>query len=187
MEDPRFEQIVSERLVIRRFQPADAEAFAAYSSDPDVARYQSWDPPCSTVEAREFIDGLRSAIPGTADEWFQFAVALLPGEQLIGDFGLGVTSDGRQAELGFTFARRFHGYGYASESLRGLMRYAFDTLALHRIVAITDERNHSAQRLLERTNFRREGHFIQASWFKGEWSSEYFYACLASEWQPAPI
>jgi len=37
----------TDRLVIRRFRPEDAPAFAAYRSDPDVARYQSWTPPLS--------------------------------------------------------------------------------------------------------------------------------------------
>src|SRR5215217_805361 len=33
----------TERLVLRRFSSADAEAFAAYRSDPEVARFQSWE------------------------------------------------------------------------------------------------------------------------------------------------
>jgi RimJ/RimL family protein N-acetyltransferase len=165
VEDRDFEKIVCERLVIRRFKPSDAEAFAAYRSDPEVARYQSWEPPCSLTEARAMIHGLQSVVPGMAGEWYQFAVALASDDRLIGDFGLGMTSDGRQAELGFTFARA-----------------AFSTLGLHRIFAITNVRNHRSQRLLERTGFRREGHAVQASWFKGEWTSEYLYAMLASEW-----
>jgi RimJ/RimL family protein N-acetyltransferase len=182
VEDRDFEKIVCERLVIRRFKPSDAEAFAAYRSDPEVARYQSWEPPCSLTEARAMIHGLQSVVPGMAGEWYQFAVALASDDRLIGDFGLGMTSDGRQAELGFTFARAAQGQGYASEALVGLLDYAFSTLGLHRIFAITNVRNHRSQRLLERTGFRREGHAVQASWFKGEWTSEYLYAMLASEW-----
>jgi RimJ/RimL family protein N-acetyltransferase len=35
----------SERLMLRPFQEADIEPFAAYRSDPEIARYQSWEPP----------------------------------------------------------------------------------------------------------------------------------------------
>ena len=41
--DPDFTELRTDRLVIRRFRPEDIDAFAAYRSDPDVARYQSWE------------------------------------------------------------------------------------------------------------------------------------------------
>jgi RimJ/RimL family protein N-acetyltransferase len=44
--------ITTERLALRRFRAADAEALAAYRSDPDVARYQSWTPPVTIERAR---------------------------------------------------------------------------------------------------------------------------------------
>ena len=36
-------------------------------------------------------------------------------------------------------------------------------------------------RLLERVGMRREGHFIENVWFKGEWGDEYQYAMLERE------
>ena len=40
--DTGFTRLATERLVPRRFRPADLAAFAAYRSDPDIARYQGW-------------------------------------------------------------------------------------------------------------------------------------------------
>jgi aminoglycoside 6'-N-acetyltransferase len=45
----------SARLIVRRFRPGDAAALAAYRSDPDVARYQSWTPPLSADAAAELV------------------------------------------------------------------------------------------------------------------------------------
>jgi RimJ/RimL family protein N-acetyltransferase len=183
MQDPGFTALRSERLVIRRFATADAEAFNAYRSDPEVARYQGWDS-CSLDEAQQFIRSLEGLAPGSAGRWFQFAVALIESQQLVGDCALRCThADPRQAELGFTFARAHHGQGFAIEAVRCVLRYAFTTLDVHRIFAITDVRNLPAQRLLERLEFRREGHFIENTWFKGSWSSELLYAQLRAEWQ----
>ena len=39
------------RLVLRPFAPGDEPAFAAYRSDPHVARYQSWDAPYPLADA----------------------------------------------------------------------------------------------------------------------------------------
>ncbi|MDI6696973.1 MAG: GNAT family protein [Anaerolineales bacterium] len=42
--------------------------------------------------------------------------------------------------------------------------------------------NVPAQRTLEKLNFRREAHFVENLWFRGRWSSEYWYALLEQEW-----
>ncbi len=182
MEDSSFGTLSSERLIIRRFRPVDASAFAAYRSDPEVARYQAWDCPFSLAQAERFIESVRNQAPGAPGSWFQFAVAIPPSGPLIGDCALRATrSDPRQAELGFTFATTYQGQGYASEAVATVLQYAFGTLALHRVFAITDVRNGAAHRLLERLRFRREGHFLHNSWIKGEWSSEFLYAQLQEE------
>lgn len=185
MEDPSFDKLLSERLVVRRFVPADALSLATYRSDAEVARYQAWTCPYSVHQAEAFIGSLRGRAPGTPGRWFQFAVGL-PSGTLVGDVALRTTrSDPRQAELGFTFARAHQGHGYATEAVRGVVVYAFERLALHRIFSLTDVRNLPAQRLLERLAFRRESEFRESTWFKREWASEFVYAQLASERQPA--
>ncbi len=50
----------SARLIVRRFRPGDAPALAAYRSDPDVARYQSWTPPVSADAAAELVSILEA-------------------------------------------------------------------------------------------------------------------------------
>jgi RimJ/RimL family protein N-acetyltransferase len=85
------------------------------------------------------------------------------------------------------FARRHQGKGYASEAVRLLLHYAFDTLGKHRMVAITDAKNAPSIALLERLGMRREGHFIQNVWFKGAWGDECLYAMLRDEWLRAAV
>jgi len=52
--DPGFTQLRTARLVIRRFHSQDLAVFAAYRSDPDVAKYQSWET-YTVQEAEEFL------------------------------------------------------------------------------------------------------------------------------------
>ena len=184
IRDAGFQQIAAPRLTIRRFQGGDAKALAAYRSDPEVARYQGWDS-CTRAEAAEFIHSLEAIDPGTPGAWFQFAFELRETAGLVGDCALRVTdSDPRQAELGFTLERPFQGRGFASEGVRAVLDYAFATFDLHRVFAITDERNSPAQRLLEGLRFRREAHFVEGTWFKGAFASELLYAMLRREWSP---
>ena len=185
MEDLSFSELVSERLIIRRFELADAAPLAAYRSDAEVARYQAWECPYSLSEAEKFVASLRDLVPGTPGTWFQFAVRLVPSGTLIGDVALRtVRSDPRQAELGFTFAGSYQGQGYATEAVRRVVAYAFDRLAMHRVFSLTDTRNLRAKHLLERLGFRREGELRESTWFKGAWASEFIYAQLESERRP---
>jgi aminoglycoside 6'-N-acetyltransferase len=173
----------TERLILRSFEDADAQPFAEYRSDPDVARYQGWDIPYSTARAMQFIDELKQTQPGTPGEWFQIALQLRTSAQLIGDCAFCVLGDvPGQAEIGFTLARRYQGHGYATEAVTRLLDYLFDDLKLHRVRAVCEVENLASARLLERLGLRREGHLIDNVWFKGRWSSEYWYAILRSEW-----
>ena len=84
--------------------------------------------------------------------------------------------------MGFTLAPAHQGRGYATEALRGLLGYAFGTLGLHRVVAVTDALNAPAAALLERVGMRREAHFHENVFFKGAWGSEFVFAMLDHEW-----
>ena len=182
MGDAGFTRIESERLILRRFRDSDLAPFVAYRNDPEVARYQSWDS-IDEREARAFVREMGSAQPGVPGEWFQFAIESKETGGLIGDCALQV--DGQEpyrAEIGFTLAREHQGRGFASEAVSRLLDYAFGVLGLHRVVAIADCRNESSWTLLERIGMRREGHFLDSVWFKGEWSDEYLYAVLKDEW-----
>ena len=41
--DTGFEQLVTDRLALRRSRPEDAEAISSYRSDPEVHRFQGWE------------------------------------------------------------------------------------------------------------------------------------------------
>ena len=177
-----FKQITTKRLLLRRFQDSDLEPFRAYRFDPEIARYQGWDS-CSRQEVIDFIQEQQSVQPGTPGQWFQLAIELRETGELVGDCGLHThKDDARQADIGYTLARPFHGRGYATETVSRLLDYAFEDLAMHRIVGVVDCENSASVALLERLGLRREGHFIQNIWFKGKWGDEYLYAVLKDEW-----
>lgn len=178
-----FTPLETERLRLRHFIDADLEPFMAYRNDPDVARYQSWEA-ITEREAREFLDEQKLIQPGVPGQWFQIAAELKETGMLVGDCALKIEEDdARQAEIGYTFARDYQGRGLASEAVACVLDYALLTLGLHRVIAITDCRNIASVALLERLGLRREGHFIQNIWFKGQWGDEYLYAILREEWQ----
>ncbi|MFI9813577.1 GNAT family N-acetyltransferase [Saccharothrix variisporea] len=172
--------LATERLVLRRFRPEDAPAFSAYRSDPGVARYQSWEPPFPLALAEEFVRevaGLDPAEPG----WFQYAVEA--DGVLVGDVGVNLHENRRQAEIGYTVATPHQRKGYASEAVRRVLDHLFAERGLHKVSAECDARNEASAKLLARLGFRREGHLVEHTWIKGEWTDDLIFGLLAREWR----
>jgi aminoglycoside 6'-N-acetyltransferase len=181
--DAGFTALTSARLVLRRFRRDDLDAFAAYRSDPGIARYQSWETPYRSSQARRFLAELEATHPDTPGEWFQFAAALRATDRLVGDCAALVRADDpRQAEVGFTLAAEHQGRGYATEAVRRLLEYLLVERAKHRVSATCDDRNLRSAAVLERAGMRREGHLLESTWSKGEWTSDLLYAVLQREW-----
>jgi RimJ/RimL family protein N-acetyltransferase len=172
------------RMILRPLEDRDAAPFSAYRSDPEIARYQGWGAPYSLEQAEEFIEQQKMVTPGEIGEWLQLGMELKTDGALIGDVAFQVIKDSHhQAEIGMTLSQPFQGKGYGTEAVRELVRYLFDDLNVHRIIANCDPENISAHRLLERVGFRREGCFIDSLWYKGGWASELWFAMLDREWR----
>jgi RimJ/RimL family protein N-acetyltransferase len=172
--------ISTERLVLRRFRPGDADTLAAYRSAPDVAAYQSWDAPYSVERARYAIETMAEADPAEPG-WFQYAVEVKAGRAHIGDVGVNLNDNRRQAEIGYTIAPERQGCGYATEAVRAVLERLFTVQGLHKVSAECDARNVASARLLERVGFVREGLLRQHTWIKGEWTDDLLYGLLEED------
>jgi ribosomal-protein-alanine N-acetyltransferase len=177
-------KIETRRLVIRKLKESDVEAFAAYRSDPEVCRFQSFEP-FTTEQSRKFILGHNDERDGTnirPGEWTQLAIALGNGDELIGDIGLEPEiNEPRVVEFGITMSPLHQKNGYAREALTAVFRELFDRHDINRIVGVTDVENTGCIALLENIGFRREGHFRESFFDKTGWRDEYLYALLKKE------
>jgi RimJ/RimL family protein N-acetyltransferase len=178
-----FEPIATERLVLRPLRADDAEAMLVYRSDPEVARYQGWEPE-TLSDVSEFIAALVDVEPNTPGTWLQLAICLGSSGELIGDIGLHFP-EGRdhEAEFGITLNPIHQGRGYAAEALRAALGYLFGSLGKHRVYGSADPHNEASLRLMERVGMRREAHFRESLWFKGGWADDVICAILEREWR----
>jgi RimJ/RimL family protein N-acetyltransferase len=186
MPDESFTDLAAARVALRRFQLPDLEAFVAYRSSAQVARFQSWEAPYPRKAGERLVRQMMAQHPDTPGEWFQFAVVLRSTGELVGDCAARPhTDDPRQGEIGFTIAPEHQGHGYATEAARCLLGYLFGARGKHRVTACCDARNAASARVLERLGMRREGHLRESTWAKGEWTDDLLYAMLDREWQPS--
>lgn len=174
-----MKEIDTKRLIIRRFRPEDWQDLYEYLSDEEVVRYEPYG-----VHTRD--QARETAIKRTGNDSF-YAVCLKESGKLIGNLYLGKEHFDTW-ELGYVFNRSYQGQGFAYESGKALLDYAFDYFGARRIVAMCNPQNHRSWKLLERLSMRREGLLVQNIYFKknedGEpiWLNTYEYAILKDEW-----
>lgn len=180
---PRFpSSLTTPRLLLRRLHSADAPALCAYRSQPEVARYQSWET-FGPADAARLLDDQQDRDLGTPGTWLQVALVEAATGQLIGDCGLHCLADEpQQFEIGITLAHDRQRKGYATEALECLLHHLFTTQAARRLSATTDALNEPAAALFRRLGFRQEAHHIEHRPYKGTFTSEYVFALLAREW-----
>ena len=146
--------IETERLLLRRSRPEDAATISAYRSDPNVNRQQGWD--------RTDLEGVLADIvemsgrsPGEPGGWVQFTVEERGGGRIVGDVGLSV-ADGEPGviKVGYTIDPAFQGLGYATEAIRALVEYAFETLGAELVRAHASAENAPSIRVAEKVGMR---------------------------------
>jgi RimJ/RimL family protein N-acetyltransferase len=177
-ELPRLQ---GQRIALRALVDEDAPALLAIFGDPEVIKY--WVSPSlrDLGAAKELVGEIRQKF--NTRRVFQWGIVLLETDEVIGTCGLGsVFLAHRRAEVGFVLRRTRWGQGLATEALRILLTFCFETLDLHRIEADVDPQNERSLRVLERQGFRREG-FLRERWHHlGDVRDGIFLGLLRGEW-----
>lgn len=156
------------RLIIEPLAPRDAPSFANYRSDPEIARYQSWDTPYSEAQAIALIESQVGLQLPPKGEWLQLAVRIQATDAHIGDLALHTLEDDRDFELGYTIAKAFQGQGYAKEATAALIDFLIRNHDARRFIATPDSRNEPSIKLLHALGFTQRPEKSWCEFFKGE-------------------
>lgn len=174
-------QLKTKRLTLRQIKLSDQQGLFAYRSDKQTNKYQGWIPE-TLEEVASFLSKI-SKTYNNPDSWFQFAIIENSSGHLIGDLGIRFLEEGsRQAELGCTLNKNFHGKGYANEALTAVMNSLFLDLDFHRIFASIDPNNKASIKMMEKLGFRKEAHFKESLLLNGQWVDDVVFAILKKEW-----
>ena len=103
-------------------------------------------------------------------------------KNFIGLIGLNLGKEHyKNAEIWFQLDYRFWNKGYATESLRKIIDFGFETLKLHRIEAGCAVNNVGSFRVLEKVGMLREAHTRKLLPLQSGWSDNYGYAILETD------
>jgi RimJ/RimL family protein N-acetyltransferase len=173
----------TERLLLRTPTASDAAHLADRRSDPEVARYQTWIPPCPLDRAEAMItDAI--AMNGPVDgEWWTLTIADLADTTVFGDLVVQLSWEGRTAEIGFTLARDAWGHGYAVEAAGAMVEYLFESLGVTRVAGSLHPDNTASAQVLERVGMLFEGQTRSSFWVGDENSDDWLYGMTRADWE----
>lgn len=170
--------IATARLLIRPFQAEDWRAMLSYTTDPAVMEYMEG----GVLTAEQTHAFVARHLNG--DEEYAYALLLDDASTLIGHMVFHPWFAPATYEIGWVLHPNYQRRGYASEAALALLRYGFETMKLHRIIATCQPENQASWGVMEKIGMRREGHFQKCIHRGGDvWWDEYFYALLAEEWR----
>lgn len=169
------------RLVVRLMTDSDARPLAAYRSDPEVARHQSWEAPFPVEHAVDLIAGQAELAGPTPGHWIQLAVEV--SSTMVGDVAVHLDASGSIAEIGYTLDPAHQGRGYAVEAVGAVVDALFAS-RVHRIEAGVDPANRASRRVLERAGFIREALLRQAYRDGDHWIDDERWGLLAGDQRP---
>jgi ribosomal-protein-alanine N-acetyltransferase len=148
-------RLVTERLVLRCWQPSDREPFAELNADPEVMRY--FPAPLDRRASDAFADRIEAAFAERG--YGLWAVEVVATGEFIGFTGLAWQTFEAHftpaVEVGWRLARSAWGHGYASEAARAALEFGFGTAGLDEIVSMTTETNLRSRAVMERIGMTR--------------------------------
>jgi ribosomal-protein-alanine N-acetyltransferase len=144
--------ITTERLILRPWRDEDFAPFAQMNADPQV--WEFFPSVLTRKESDASIQYFQDAYK--RDGFCLFGAELIANSEFIGFVGLqrmsfevpGVAEPA--VEIGWRLARAHWGNGLATEGARGVLRYAFETLKLPEVIAITVPNNVRSRRVMEK-------------------------------------
>jgi len=149
----------TKRLIIRKWQPADASALYECCSDPNVTKYLSFPTYCSIQDAHDRIADMQRRYDAGDKAGIDYAITLKDGGAVIGSIGLNQYNEkyGRSMEIGYLLNPKHQRKGYMTEVLIGLFKHIKKNDIAWRIVAKHDTTNEKSGAVMRRAGMTFEG------------------------------
>ena len=143
-------ELWTERMVLRRYRPEDAEDLYRYlGTDPAMYQYSGWNPYATLEMARETVqEFIRSYDDVSAYSWVMDI-----DDVIVGTIGAYDCKDD-QIEVGFSVVPGWQGRGLATEALRKVLEYLTENEGIPCVTAWCAAENAGSRKVLEKAGMK---------------------------------
>ncbi len=142
----------TERLILRKWDPEDAEELYRYAKDPAVGPIAGWPPHTSVENSRDIIRDVLSA-PETYAIIFRKTGLPIGSVGLKTGAGTDLTGEPDECELGYWLGVPWWGKGLMTEAGREMLRHAFEDLHMVKVWCGYYDGNLRSKRVQEKLGF----------------------------------
>jgi ribosomal-protein-alanine N-acetyltransferase len=172
-----FQNLETERLLLRRVDNADLKEVIALRSNPETMKYIPRPLVKTDQEGLDHIAMINDKIE--ANEGINWAITIKDNPQLIGIIGhYRIKPEHHRAEIGYMILPEFSGKGIVTEAVKAVVKYGFEQMKLHSIEAVIDPDNIASAKVLEKNGFIKEGHLKENEFFEGRFLDSVIYSLL---------
>ena len=145
-------ELLTKRLILRRWEDSDAENLYEYAKDPDVGPVAGWPAHQSIEESREVIKNVFNGREA-------YAICLKENNEAIGAIELklnghsDLTECDDECELGYWLGKPFWGRGIVPEAAEEMLRHAFEDIGMAKVWVGYYEGNTKSKRVQEKCGF----------------------------------
>jgi len=148
------EIIQSERLNLRVPRLEDASGiFAAWTQDPDVTRYLTWEPHKHLSETEASLE--RCSRVWEAGTNFPYVITFIKQDVPVGMIEIHLR--GFILEIGYALARPEWGKGFMTEAVRKVVEFGLSQPDIYRLQGFCDVENIASARVMEKAGMIYEG------------------------------
>jgi len=176
--------IKTERLILRDLCEKDVSDVYALFSNKETMHYLDLPHP-NAEHSKQCVNEILARYQDNPRRCYEMAVILAEANAFIGMVNLEVEhpyiKDAR-ACLDYYFLPEHWGKGYATEASMALIKFAFETLEVNKIVAGTLKCNIGSEVVMKKCGMSLEAELKQHTNFDGDWVNRVEYAILKCEY-----
>lgn len=183
MEHKGTQQLETERLILRQFEPADAETmFRNWASNPDVTEFLTW-PTHSDVSITQSV--LSDWIAKYSDpSTYNWAIELKEIHEIIGSIAAVRVYDNIAAvDIGYCMGKKWWGREIMPEALRAVIHFFFEEVGANRVAACHASTNPKSGRVMDKAGMKPEGILRAAACNNSGICDQVWHSILRCEFQ----
>lgn len=148
--------IETKRLILRLFQPSDAEAISQLCNNYNIYKSTLYLPyPYSTEDALTWMKHHYDNF--IYDKAYEWAVTDKETGTLYGAVALSNNRMFHHGELAYWIGEKFWGNGYATEAAKAMIQFAFKEKMYHKVFARSFSSNPASEKVLQKVGMEKEG------------------------------
>ncbi len=174
--------LTTSQLHLSEIVTNDVKYIHALNSLPEVDEFNTSGIPESLDETQNLVLGWIDSQKKEPKERYTFSIVNKETNEFIGIVGLKMGKPNyRSAEIWYKLFPKTWKKGYATETVKEILRFCFTELKLHRIEAGCAIENIGSIKVLEKCGFIREGQTRKLLPIRDNWIDNYFYAILEED------